>query len=138
MRGLLATAPLATMILSKSLSWSKDETAVLKRISTPLSFISLLYQANSSLSFSLKDGAAAALNTPPSLSDFSKITGLCPRKARTLAASIPAIPPPIMATFFADAAFTILYLLCCIVGGLIAQRAIPMLSVRDWSFATPL
>ena len=89
----------------------------------PAFSISRLYQSMSSLSFSLKDMLEAVMNSPPRVSVFSKITGVCPRFFSTRAHSMPPMPPPMTATFFGLVVGTILYLLCCMVCGVSAQRA---------------
>ena len=60
---------------------------------------------------------------PPSSPDFSKMTGVWPRCFSTSAHSMPPMPPPMMATFLGFLVGTILYLLCCMVEGVSAQRA---------------
>ncbi len=58
---------------------------------------------------SLWGGTEARFSCPPSLSSFSyKITS-CPLMAETLAASMPAGPPPTTRTLFGTSAFSILY-----------------------------
>ena len=67
---ILALLPVAT-ITSSALREVVSFTSVLNFISMPRSFISFSYHFMSSRSFSLNSGAAAAMNTPPSLSLFS-------------------------------------------------------------------
>ena len=66
----LATAPVATTTSSASKS-EISVTSVLKFTGILYFLISRLYHLINCLSFSLKEGAAAAINTPPSLSLFS-------------------------------------------------------------------
>src|SRR5699024_5652492 len=104
----------------------------------PLRAISFLYHSMSCLSFSLKDIDEAVMNRPPSLSVFSKMTGLCPRRLSTRAHSMPPMPPPMIATVLGLVVGTILYLLCCIVGGVSAQRARCIESHRGCRLFVPL
>ena len=134
---LRGVAPVATITSSAS-RLSTSVMVVLNLIVMPRSCISFLYHSIKALSLSLKSGADAAINTPPSLSVFSYIVTLCPLRASTLADSIPPIPPPITATFLTFLVGTILYFLVCIVLGFNAHLAIPALSDKLWSFATPL
>jgi hypothetical protein len=96
---------------------------------------SRMYHAISSRSFSLKEGAAAAMKTPPSLSVFSYRVTECPRLARRIAAYIPLIPPPMTEIFLAFLEDWMTYFLDCMVSGFRAQRASPMVSVRSWVLA---
>ena len=95
----LGAEPVATMISSNSLR-SSAFASVLSLISTLSFCIWCLYQSSSILSFSLKKGAAAAMNTPPSSPVFSKSVTLCPLRVSMRAASMPPTPPPTMAMFF--------------------------------------
>ena len=94
-----------------------------KRTSISFFFSSRSYQRSSALSASLKLMAEAVMYRPPSSPVFSKITGVWPRCLSTSAHSMPPMPPPMMATFLGLRVGTILYLLCCIVLGVSAQRA---------------
>src|SRR5699024_7561151 len=96
------------------------------------------YQASSARSFSLKEGAAAAWNTPPRRSLFSYSVTLWPRRAQARADSIPPMPPPMTAISLGAAAGVSRYLRDCIVVGLRAQRAMPRVSPKDWALAWPL
>ena len=80
-----ARLPVATTT-SCAPSDATSRTSVFRRTSTDSSFICRSYQRISSRSFSLNDGAAAAMNTPPSLSLFSHSTTLWPRFTASMAA----------------------------------------------------
>ena len=84
----------------------------------------LRYQAKSSLSFSLKDMAAAALNTPPNRSVFSYRSTLCPRYAAWMAVSMPPMPPPITAMRLGFLAGALLYFVSLLVQGFNTHRPI--------------
>ena len=58
------------------------------------------YQEISSFPSSLNSGTLAQRYMPPSWFSFSTSVTVCPRSAKTLAASIPAGPPPMTRQFF--------------------------------------
>src|SRR5699024_8195241 len=134
----LGTEPVATIISSKPPRVLMSLISVLTRTSMPVRAISFLYHSMSCLSFSLKDMEEAVMNRPPRRSVFSKMTGLWPRRFSTRAHSMPPMPPPITATFLGLVVGTIVYLLCCIVGGVRAQRARCMESHRGCRLFVPL
>ena len=113
--------PVATMISSKLPMVLISLISVLNLTSIPLRAISFLYHSMSCLSFSLKDIDEAVMNRPPEsvgLFEDDRLMSAALEHQGAFHAAYAAAS--ITATVLGLVVRTILYLLCCIVGGVSA------------------